>query len=153
MILDLGAIALVGILAAMGGAVGALVQIARLVALVGAAVAAAPLGALLRSLVGRLTGLGELAAGFWATSLSFLAVSLILRWAGMAAARRLTREDDDRAVDRGLGALLGAAKGLCVAWLVALVLIHAERILGRSFGGEGSFVLAATRWIGWLTPG
>ncbi|HEY0838715.1 MAG TPA: CvpA family protein [Vulgatibacter sp.] len=153
MIVDLGVIALVGVLAAFGGAAGALMQIARLVALIGAAIAAAPLGALLRSLVSRLTGIGEVAAGFWSTSLSFVAVSLVLRWAGGAAARRLTREDDDRAVDRGMGALLGAAKGLCFGWLFALVWLHAERILGRSFGGEGSFVLAATRWIGWLTPG
>lgn len=153
MILDLGAIALVGILAILGGSTGALVQLARLVALVIAAIAAAPLGALAQGWVERISGLGAIAAGFWATSVCFLAVSLTLRFLGVAAARRLTREDDARAVDRGTGALLGAAKGLCVAWLIALAWLHAEAIAGRSFGGEGSFVLAATRWIGWLAPG
>lgn len=152
MIFDLGAVALVGVLAAIGGSVGALVQLARLVALVVAALAAAPLGQLLRLAVGRLTGLGDLAAGFWATSLSFLAVAIAVRWIGTAAAHRLTREDDARAIDRGTGALLGAGKGIVLAWLAALVWLHAEVLAGAPLGSGTSFVAASARWIGLLTP-
>lgn len=152
MIFDLGAVALVGVLAAIGGSVGALVQLARLVALVVAALAAAPLGQILRGAVGRITGLGDLAAGFWATSISFLAVAVVVRWIGTAAARRLTREDDARAIDRGTGALLGAGKGIVAAWLAALVWLHAEAIAGAPLGSGTSFVAAAAAWIGVLAP-
>ena|GEM_PF-6716366 len=152
MIFDLGAVALVGVLAAIGGSVGALVQLARLLSLVVAAVAAAPLGQFLRHTVAKLGGLGEIAASFWATSASFLVVALVTRWVGVAAARALTREDDARAVDRGTGALLGAAKGLVIAWLAAVAWLHAEALAGRSFGSSASFVAAAAGWIGLLVP-
>lgn len=152
MIFDLGAVALVGVLAAIGGSVGALVQLARVVALVIAAIAAAPLGQILRGVVGRLTGIGDLAAGFWATSISFLAVAIVVRWIGTAAAGRLTREDDARAIDRGTGAFLGAVKGIVFAWLAALVWLHAEEIAGAPLGSGSSFVAAAAAWIGFLVP-
>jgi len=151
-IFDLGAVALVGVLAAIGGSVGALVQLARLLALVIAAASAAPLGQLLREQVGRITGLGDLAAGFWATSLSFLAVAIPVRWVGTAIAHRLTSEDEARAVDRGTGALLGAGKGLLLAWLGAVVWLHAERLAGIPLGTGSSFVAAAARWFGYLAP-
>lgn len=145
MILDLIVVGMVLLLAIFGGWTGALVQVGRLAALLLASLFASPLASLLRPLLLEKTALPPRAAGFLAGTLAFLALVICLRFVFVFVARRLTAEGEARAIDRGTGALLGAAKAMLISWVVVSALVTAEDLSDRRWGSEGSFSAAAAR--------
>ncbi|AKU90678.1 CvpA family protein [Vulgatibacter incomptus] len=141
---DLGAVALVAVLASLGAFSGALRQLVRLAAFAIALLGAAPLGSWLAATV---AGSGDPSAGaaFVGTGATFLVTYLLVAVVGGFVARRLTEGDEARAVDRGTGAILGALKGLIAAWAIAAAALRLHELGLVGWTGESSVVAALAR--------
>ena|GEM_PF-296831 len=137
MTVDLVVLALVALGAVFGARAGAARQLAGWGALVLAALAARPGGALLGKTFAQAfhtsEALGAVAAGF----ATFVVVAVMVRFVGKWMLQGVLGGSDpaDRGTDRALGALLGGAKLLAVAWVAISALVFVEDNV--QFTGKG----------------
>lgn len=150
MVLDLiVAVAVLGT-AIFGAQSGALEQLFRLGAGVACAVLGRPIGAWLAGPLAAKTGWPPSLAGMVASSLAFVALFVLFRIAAKALAWSLTRDGEVKAIDRGAGAFVGAARALFFAWVLLSALVMAEKPaerLGLKLDARSSLFATLTRKV------
>lgn len=136
--------------ALFGAQSGALEQLFRLGAGVACAFLGRPIGAALAGPLSARTGWPPSLSSVAASSLAFVGLFVLFRIAARALAWSLTRDGEVRAVDRGAGAFVGAARALFFAWVLLSALVMAERPaerLGLRFDARSSLFATLSRRV------
>lgn len=159
MTLDLIVIGVVLLFALAGALRGFLWQLIQLLAVVVGVVAAKALGAALGGPVSRASGLPPTLGVVVASALVFGAVYLALSVVARLVRRRF-KHTVAGAVDRSLGALVGASKGALLAWLALSALVffdqpgaHAGSLVYRPVGSDAASVARRYNALQLLHPG
>lgn len=139
MTVDLVVLALVALGAVFGARAGASRQLAAWGALILAALAAGPGGALLGRTFAQVFHTSETLGGVAASFATFVVVAVVVRVIGTRMLQGVLGGTDpaERGTDRALGALLGGAKLLAVAWVAISALVFVEenvQVAGKGLG-------------------